>query len=73
MLYLVLQELLRDEAESSMRYKANIAIKKKRSEMEDRQIQHMIDSTYGIDGQRLKVCQLQMWLMIYCYGNETSF
>jgi len=48
------QELLRDEAESSMRYKANVAIKEKRSEMEDRQMRDTVDSTYGINGQRLK-------------------
>ena len=40
-----------------MRYKANVAIKDKRSEVEDRQIRNTVDSTYGINGQRLKVSE----------------
>ena len=38
-----------------MRYRADLAINEKRNEMEDRQIRHMVDASYGINGQKLKV------------------
>ena len=52
-----------------MRYRADIAIKDKKGEMEDKQVRNMIDAAYDIDGQRLRVCELLMQQLVYCNGH----
>ncbi len=46
---------MRDDAESSMRYRADKGIHDKKSEIEDTRIRNLIDSSYAVDGQAMRV------------------
>eukprot|EP00795_Rhopilema_esculentum_P001525 gene1525-15971_t len=54
------QELLRDDAEHSMRYKADLAINYKRNEMEDKQLRDAVESSHAIKGQAMKDMQSEL-------------
>ena len=38
-----------------MRYRADATLNNKRSELEDKQLRHLIDSTHAVNGDMLKV------------------
>ncbi len=54
---------MRDDAELSMRYRADKGIHDKKSEIEDTRIRNIIDSSYAVDGQAMRVSYGSFLLM----------
>eukprot|EP00794_Sanderia_malayensis_P018697 gene18697-20585_t len=54
------QELMRDNAESSMRYRADRGIHDKRGEIEDTRVRTMVESSYAVDSKAMKNFQSEL-------------